>query len=293
MNKKEIIIGTTSINRPSLHINNIPKWYNWINSIDKNYYNITWFINIDWINKLGFTIEETQKNFKNIIKDIDIIFLNSETNTSNFLEACKRIGLNIEKYVNEKNFILSDVIIIWLEDDWQLNNDIISLDKIITSYLSNQTSINLSFIKYNYIHALAPSIISYELWLQIHLEAWKNQKTNIDPERCVGLFFIEKYYKYEYINNITIIGKKNIDENYFNQHFLNYDKSHYTFNIENLNNIINNRYINENDILNFCKNKITFIRLTPALCHDIGRNYMNNLNLFKNKNSTNNDDFYT
>ena len=136
MNKKEIIIGTTSINRPSLHINNIPKWYNWINSIDKNYYNITWFINIDWINKLCFTIEETQKNFKNIIKDIDIIFLNSETNTSNFLEACKRIGLNIEKYVNEKNFILSDVIIIWLEDDWQLNNDIISLDKIITSYLS-------------------------------------------------------------------------------------------------------------------------------------------------------------
>ena len=37
---KTILIGTTSVNRPVLHKDNIPAWYNWINALDKTKYNI-------------------------------------------------------------------------------------------------------------------------------------------------------------------------------------------------------------------------------------------------------------
>ena len=221
MNKKEIIIGTTSINRPILHSDNIPEWYEWINKIDKNLYNLTWFINIDWIEKLESSIEETKINYKNIIKDINIIFLESEIGKGNFLQACKRVSSNIEKYVEENKLEPKDVIIIWLEDDWKLNPINIPLGELITKYLSNLTSINLSFIRSNYIHALAPSIINYELWSKLHLEAWKEQTLHIDPEHCVGLYYIKNFGIYIYTNNITIITKKNISEKYLKQNFLN------------------------------------------------------------------------
>jgi hypothetical protein len=293
MNKKEILIGTTSINRPVLHSDNIPDWYNWINSIDKNLFNVNWFINIDWIEKLSSSMNETKTNYLNIIKEINIHFLESDTRKGNFLQACKRVSSNIEKYVNENKIVHNDVIIIWLEDDWKLNSSNIPLQELIENYLSNLTSINLSFLRPNYIHALAPSIISYELWSKLHLEAWKKQSTHIDPEHCTGLYFIKNYCKYEYINNITVIIKKNIDENYFNQEFLNYEKSFYTYNLDINNNLIkNDKFIDKKEIKDFCKDKITYVRTTPSMCSDVGRNFMNNLEIFKNKKSSNSDDFY-
>jgi len=294
MNKKEIIIGTTSINRPILHSDNIPEWYKWINSVDKNNYNISWFINIDWIEKLEATVEETKLNYKNIIKDIPIFFLEteSETKIGNFLQACKRVSINIEKYVEESKFNKSDVIIIWLEDDWKLNPINIPLEELISNYLSNLTSINLNFLRQNYIHALAPSVINYELWSKLHLIAWKKQIEHIDPEHCVGLYFIHNFSKYKDVNNITVINRKNIDEKYLKQEFLNYDKSYYTYNLYNSNFIINNRYIKKEDIRDFCKDKITFVRITASTCSDVGRIYMNTLNILKNKNSKNGDEYY-
>lgn len=288
MNKKQIIIGTTSINRPILHSDNIPEWYKWINTIDKNLYGLTWFINIDWIEKLGSDIEETKTNYKNIIKDIDVIFLQSETLQGNFLQACKRVSTNIEKYIIDNNFNPDDVIIIWLEDDWKLNPSNIPLSELISNYLSNLTSINLSFIRPNYIHALAPSIISYNLWSKIHLEAWKRQSTHIDPEHCVGLFFIRNYSKYEHINNLTIISKKNLNEKYFKQDFLNHEKSFYTYDFDISNNdiFINDKYIKKEDFKEFCKDKITFVRITNSFCIDgvnYGRNFMKNYDLIKKR----------
>lgn len=290
--KKQIIIGTTSINRPLLHSDNIPEWYQWINQVDKTKYNIDWFINIDWIEKLESTVEETKTNYKNIIKHIPIHFLELETGKGNFLQACKRVSSNIEKFVNENNFDVNDVIIIWLEDDWKLNPVNIPLQTLIENYLSNLTSINLSFIRANYIHALAPSIISWELWSKLHLEAWKRQNTHIDPENCIGLYFIKKFSKYEYINNITVISKKNIDEKYFKQGFLNYEKSYYTYDSNENNLIMTDRYIEKNKVKDFCKDKITFMRLTPSICSDIGRNFMNKLDIFKNNKNSNPDEFY-
>ena len=60
---KTILIGTTSVNRPVLHKDNIPDWYNWINLLDKTKYDIHWFINIDIIDKLDFTYDETKENY--------------------------------------------------------------------------------------------------------------------------------------------------------------------------------------------------------------------------------------
>lgn len=298
MNKKEIIIGTTSINRPILHSDNIHGWYEWINSVDKNLYNINWFINIDWIEKLESTVEDTKINYKNIIKDIPITFLESDTGKGNFLQACKRVSSNIEKYVIDNNFNHSDVIIIWLEDDWKLNPTNIPLGELIENYLSNLTSINLSFIRPNYIHALAPSIITYELWSKLHLEAWKRQTSHIDPEHCAGIFFIRNYSRYENINNITVISKKNLnlDENYFKQSFLNYKKSYYTYTYDEPNNLKNNRYIEKSDLKEFCKDKITYIRITNSFCVDgvnYGRNFMKDYDLIKKRvQNDKNIDFY-
>lgn len=296
MNKKEILIGTTSINRPILHSDNIPGWYEWINSVNKNLYNLTWFINIDWIEKLESTVEETKTNYKNIIKDINTVFIESDTGEGNFLQACKRIAFNIEKHVEENKIPHSDVIIIWLEDDWKLNPINISLNQLIENYLSNLTSINLSFIRQNYIHALAPSIISYELWSKLHLEAWKKQKTHIDPEHCVGLYFIHNFSKYIHINNITIISNKNVNQNYFDQKFLNYEKSYYTYDSNDSDLFINEKFVKKEEIKEFCKDKITFIRITNSLCVDggnYGRNFMKNYDIIKKKvQNDNNIDFY-
>ena len=291
MEKKQIIIGTTSINRPILHSDNIPEWYEWINSVDKNIYNLSWFINIDLIDKLESTVEETKQNYQNIIKDIEIFFLESETDKGNFLQACKRVSSNIEKYVEENKFNPQNVIIIWLEDDWKLNPINITLSELIDYYLSNLTSINLSFLRPNYIHALAPSVISYELWSKLHLEAWKRQNTHIDPEHCAGLYFIRNFSRYEHINNITIINK-NVDENYFKQDFLNYEKSYFTFDYDDTNSLKTDKFIKKEDLKEFCKDKVTYIRTTPSMCNDIGRNFMNNLDIFKNKKNSNPDEFY-
>lgn len=296
MQKKQIIIGTTSINRPILHLDNIPNWYEWINSVDKEQYNLIWFINIDWINKLESTIEETKTNYLKIIKNINIIFLESEIGKGNFLQACKRISSNIEKYVKENKFIASNVIIIWLEDDWKLNPINIPLQTLIENYLSNLTSINLSFIRQNYIHALAPSIITYELWSKLHLEAWKRQIEHIDPEHCVGLFFINNFSKYIHVNNITIISEKKVEQKYFKQEFLNFTNSFYTYHTNDCDVIINDNYVKKENIKEFCKDKVTFIRITNSFCLDgvnYGRNFMKNNDLIKKRvQNDKNIDFY-
>lgn len=296
MDKKQIIIGTTSINRPELHNDNIQEWYNWINNLDKNLYVINWFINIDWIEKLGSSVQETKENYKTIIKDINLFFLESETGKGNFLQACKRISDNIEKFVEKNNFDNENVIIIWLEDDWKLSSFNIPLQILIENYLSNLTVINLSFVRLNYIHALAPSIISYELWSKLHLKAWKRQTEHIDPEHCVGIYFIKNFSRYEHINNLTVINKK-IDEKFLNQEFMNLEKSFYTYHMIHNSNIINERYIEKKDIKAFCKDKITFMRITPSFCIDgcnYGRKFMDKLNITKKKKQDNDDiDFYT
>ena len=69
-----LLIGTTSINRPFLHKDNIKEWSDFF--VKNNSFKIKWFINIDAIESIPFSWEETKKNYENIIDhSIEIIFL--------------------------------------------------------------------------------------------------------------------------------------------------------------------------------------------------------------------------
>ncbi len=293
---KNLVIATTAINRPELHNQNIEEWYEWIieinNNKTQNEYNIKWFINIDCIDSLKTTFEETEKNFRSLIKDIDITFTHPEDYRGNFLKACQRLTENIEKYVSNENLNLDDTIIFWLEDDWKLNQrNKTPIQEIIDCYLSNLTHINLSFIRNNYIHALAPGIMNYNLWKILHCEAWKNQKSHIDPEHCVGLYYNKNFsVKQVELLNLTVITKhKKTSENFYESGFLNYKNSFYTYHEEKRENpIIKENYIHKNDIidLDIFKDKPLFVRITSGFCEggvNWGRNFMKKQNLIKKR----------
>jgi hypothetical protein len=165
---KHVIIATTAINRPMLHSDNMVGWVDWIADLKDKDTSITWFINIDMVEKLESTYGETQTTFENMIKErIPTVFLSNPTGKGNFLEACKRLSINIVQHV--ENLDLSEeeqrsVKIIWLEDDWKLNPaSKIACKDVIQNYTTNYSHTNLSFNRNNYIWALAPSIISYSL----------------------------------------------------------------------------------------------------------------------------------
>tara|TARA_B100001063_G_scaffold138607_1_gene129480 strand:+ start:9298 stop:10194 length:897 start_codon:yes stop_codon:yes gene_type:complete len=296
---KTILIGTTSVNRPVLHNDNILEWYNWINALDKTKYNIHWFINIDMIDKLNFSYNETKKNYENIIKDIPITFLQHPENKGNFLKACQRVSQQIEKHVEENNLKKDDVIIFWLEDDWKLHTKIVlDLQYLLETYMSNNCHMNLSFIRANYIHALAPGLINYNLWKKLHLKAWKQQKNHIDPEHCVGKFYLKNFQKnIKEMNNITIINKfKKPGGGFFKGEYLNQKNSYYTYDIEENSNIIKDNYISKKKVKENCNNTITFMRITCGYCVggvNYGRNFMKKYNLEKKRIQNNNViDFY-
>lgn len=299
--KKTVLIGTTAVNRSLLHSDNMPDWYNYINSLNKEKYDIRWIINVDYIKKLNEKQKTTRDNFRAIIKDIPIYFTNKNTYTGNFLQACKIISQEMEKYVIRKNLNPNDVIIFWLEDDWKLSKNNIPLEKIIDNYLSNLTCVNFSYIRNNYIHALAPAIYNYNLWKQIHLEAWKNQVDHIDPEHCAGLYYIRKFGKYKHIQNVTIVNNKyaKISQDFIKKHFEVSNKSFYSYYDETDEAIFMNsdHYIKKTDFKEKIKNKFTFVRITCSFCENgvsYGRNFMANYDIIKKRVQNNeNKDFYT
>jgi hypothetical protein len=276
----EIIIGTTAINRPELHSDNMGQWYNWINSLDKTKYNINWFINVDYIPKLEKSVEDTIQNLQKIIQDIPTYFFTCDANGGNFLQACKRVSSNISEFIKKKKLDQDKIAIIWLEDDWKLSPNNIPLQELLETYLGNLSSINLSYLRENYVHALAPSIIHWNLWKQVHLAAWTKQESHVDPEHCVGLYFIKNFGKYKHIQNITIINK-NIKENYFLDDFLCREKSYNTYHDEKYTILKNEKNIDKTQVRKFCENIITFLRITPSFCSDCGREFINKYNIKK------------
>jgi hypothetical protein len=292
----EIIIGTTAINRPELHSDNMGEWYNWINSLDKTKYNINWFINVDYIQKLEKSTEDTILNFQKIIQEIPTHFCTCGETGGNFLQACKRVSFNIAEFITKKQLDQDKIAIIWLEDDWKLSPDSIPLQELLETYLGKMACINLSYIRENYVHALAPSIINWNLWKRMHLVAWTKQEAHIDPEHCVGVYFNETFGKYKNVQNITIINRQ-IKEDYLQQKFLCREKSYYTYHNEKYNILKNEKQIYKSNIPEFCKDTITFLRITPSFCQDgvnYGRNFMEKYNIKKTGVQNNNHkDFYT
>lgn len=291
---KYIIIGTTAINRPELHNLIINEWCEWITK-DRDY-KVIWFINIDIIENLKSSLEETQYNYERLLKEKvdEIYFLNHPENKGNFFEACKRLAINIKEYVKKIDDIdlENDIKIVWLEDDWKLNiNTNIEFKYLINNYSTKSSCINLTFIRRNYIWALAPCIISFNLFNKLHYNAWILQEQKIDPEYCLGLYYLNNYTvnkKDCEINNLTIINQKKDVSSYVcifepNSYYTYYDKLCKREKI--LNKYIEN--INEcND------NTDLFIRITPSLASDFGRQFMQNRNLLKNKNINDENSHY-
>jgi hypothetical protein len=299
--KKQIIVATTSINRPELHINNIPEWADWISSVDSSKYDINWFINIDNVSFLKKSIAETQCQYDSILPhNICKHYLHPENHKSgNFLNACKRLSFAIETFVLLNKFINEDVIIIWLEDDWKLNEGSIPLQTIIDTYLSNMTCINLSYLRNNYIHALAPCVINYNLWKKLHLAAWTAQIDPIDPERCLGLWVLKHFCNNSYnsIQNVTVL--KNTSPISFDQlneyNTLNFNSGFFTYgqlkSVEH--NFVSDKYIPQLEVREKIKDVITFIRMRPSHCSDCGRKFMKSINLAKaHSKTTDSSEFY-
>lgn len=302
----DIIIGTTAINRPNLHKDTLLNWLKWISQLDEEI-KIKWFINIDIIDGLPFTYEETEKNIREILSEyklndknrIDVVFLKSE-GKGNFFNACKRISSSIIKYVFNEKLSSKNIRIIWLEDDWKLNDKIIgqiNINYLIKTLSVNRTHINLSFIRNNYIWALAPSIIDYELWIDIFYKAWISQISHIDPEHCAGMYYIRMYEKEEEINNITVIWRKETPK-YLSRAFINYPKSLYMIidEKENCELLDNKKYISKDRFKKKFGKKNTFIRITPSFCIDgcnYGREFMKKYELEKARIQNDNiTDFY-
>lgn len=297
--RKNIIIGTTAINRPILHSDIIPEWLQWICNLREEY-TITWFINIDIIDRLEPTFENTMNNFLNILTSyprIKPIFLQHEEGKGNFLYACKRISENINNYYeslseDDKKFVR----VIWLEDDWKLNtsNDY-NINKIIDMYSTDMSYINLTFIRRNYVWALAPSIIGFNLWKKLHYSGWKEQTDIIDPEHCIGLYYLKYFGKEQDVNNLTVVAKT-IGKNHFTCEYMCANNSKYTY-YDNVFNIEENeRYIKGEDVQNTYGDNIFFVRMMPNISPygcNYGRDFMEKHGLYKARvQSNNNTDFY-
>ena len=290
-NIKNIIISTTAINRPVLHKDIFPGWLKWISMLDKQI-GIKWYINIDMVDQLSFTYEETQESICQILSDlklderIDVSFLKS-SEKGNFFNACKRLSTNIIQYVFCEKLDPDKIRIMWLEDDWKFNDNIINLFNInylLETFSKKKTFINFTFIRNNYIWALAPSLIDYSLWVDIFYKAWSIQKTNMDPEHCAGLYYIKMYGKEKDISNLTIICNY-VHRRYLQRPCINYVNSLFTVLDEEKNKLLmnNGKFVKKDKFKEITGNKNIFIRITPTFCSDYGRDFMTQYNLKKNK----------
>ena len=255
----------------------------WIKKLDNTKYTIKWVINVDAIDTLEFSLEETKENLKEILNGIDISFVSS-SKKSGFFSACQKVSKYIKLYSNIKKFKADETFVFWLEDDWMLINQVApDLENILDKYVLKNSVTNFSFIRNNYIHALAPCIISFNLFKDLHLNAWNNNVDG-DPESKVGSYFLKcnNLDNYDDINNLTVITKhKKHTESFFDSGIFNYKNSFYTYFEDNSKNIFKNNYLNNNDVKNKFNDDVVFIRFTCGFSRDLGRKYMEEQNLKK------------
>lgn len=286
MSIKNIIICTTAINRPKLHSQIFPKWIEWLDELDRRNYKLIWFINIDVVSELDHTFIETRDNIKRIVNGrIDVRFLHDESIKGSHYNACKRISDSVDQACKILN--PDKIRLVWLEDDWELNDKAcIPLETLLINYSSNMSHINLTFIRNNYVWALAPSVISYKLWLKVFHKAWHTRETG-DPEHIAGKFWVKYNGKEKNYHNLTIISRT-VTEKYMKRPYFHYSNSKFTVTDPSMLNYDFAKYkgyVTQDKIKETFGNTIVFIRITPTFCKDLGRSYMKENNLKKEKNS--------
>lgn len=289
---KLLLIGTTAINRPILHSDIFFEWIEWILKCKESNYDIKWFINIDYIQNLKVSIDDTVTNLKNINNNrINISYI-YDYKKGNFLNACKRLSTMMKNYSESSNY--DETKILWLEDDWKLNvnsNKNLDINFILNNLILKRSVVNLTFIRNNYIHALAPCIMNFKIWYELFYNGWNKQKENIDPEHCIGKYYVKNYGKYKKMNNLTILNQK---KDISNQNYMKYENSFYS--------VLHNDFKlddNEDKFLKISRlkrkfiNSILYIRISPTFCIggcNYGREFLKKYNIIKDK--TNNDEFY-
>jgi hypothetical protein len=304
--KIPFIISSTCLNRPTLHQDVFPNWMVWVGTLDLNKYAVHWFVNIDMIEKLPYTRDETIESLRQLCPfDFTLHVYSCDENGGNFLKACQRLSTNIDTFICDwkiNNQSTDDIKILWLEDDWKVHLSVsIDINTIIDLYSTQFSNVNLTFIRSNYLHALAPSIISYPLWKHIHLDAWTKQgDISIDPEHCAGVHYLKTCGKYTRIKNITVINKK-IASKYMDQPFLRESNSFFTFHDSkfeiDIPEDMSSKYIPKEDIKSVIGNTChTFIRISPTICGDgcdYGRNFLEKNGVYKIGKTKLCSDFYT
>ena len=258
-----LLIGTTAINRRDLHSEVIPAWLTLLKKVSD--VKIIWFVNIDVIDLLEYTYDETKANFMSLIP-FETVYLPQKE--AGFLNSCFLLSKAINNYVIDNKIVKNDACVLWLEDDWKLKEEnIIPVDYLL-KIVNNLSYVNLSLLRKNYFWALAPSIISFSLFEKLHFKCWGNavNSANIgDPENLLGLYFLNNFnLKPE--NSKTL----NISSNNFSGLKAEYLKYKYAKNLNFSNNI--------QEIKSFIKDDINFIRILPQFIDygaaTYGRNYM-------------------
>ena len=282
-NKINLLVGTTAINRLDLHSDNIKEWCDFICSVKE--FNITWFLNVDVVPNLEFNYEDTVKSFKKQLStNVKLIILPKKE--PGFVKSCHVVSKNIYDYVKNNNLNKNKTFIMWLEDDWKLNKGATSNINLgyFLKFLNMNSYLNLSFIRSNYIWALAPSLIGFELFTNLHYKCWDEcNKKNIsgDAEHLLGLYFraniLNDPKKLKTIN-IKNNKFKKIKGGYFNQEFTKYKYARnmiYDLKYKPSCNVLNEIFID--DVNKYLNNDYNFIRISPGWCADgvnYGRKYM-------------------
>ena len=187
--KQKLIIMTTAIVRPVLHINSIGHFYKkyyepYMNEINE-YYEIYHVINIDYPEKLKkhFTVVETIDNFNQIIpENVFKIYITPEN--PSFLQAFKNIMHKIE----EVNLLSEDNFYWWFEDDWVGKNGL-NFFKIIM-LLKNFRNSALTITRNCPIGSFrgGPVMSGYYFMNFFNIERLGYMNDTCDPERQVGRY---------------------------------------------------------------------------------------------------------
>jgi hypothetical protein len=137
--------------------------------------------------------------------------------------------------------------------------------------------------------------MSFELWHKLHYSGWKSQVNMIDPEHCIGLYYLKHFGKESDVNNLTVFARK-IENGKLKHSYTEYVNSKYTYYDDKFNSGENERYIKNEDIKKTYDDTIVFIRITPNFsvggCN-YGRNFMEKHGLYKsNIQNNSNTNFY-
>lgn len=173
-----LFLGTTSLNRPNLHTQmfKINDFFFRDCKVD-----ICWIINIDVIDRIPFTYEETKENYikciKNVLPKCNIIFIEKKE-TPSFTMAAKNISSMILSIIKPEDSLL------WFEDDWANLKNKTSINKYI-KYMNDKDGIIRLIKKPEYLYCFYPLIRGYNYAVDFLNAIQKVQDNAKDPEISV------------------------------------------------------------------------------------------------------------